>query len=277
MDLADLQAKLRLPDAVTSRTAPELAVATWIAYLLFYTGFDKATKSLKPSLLLEVLTFKSPKASLVQLNKVRSKSPGGRSHMCRGNLHTPHKANLRNKACYLGEAGADPRLPRAERPPISPPPHLTQKKKLPPSKQVISLVGLTLLCLAFLPGLEKQKTPLIHIATVSLWIHAAYSVQSFYGCDINRLLLRNPKRVAIMAGQAAQAILVAYWLGYVTDAAALFGALTLGISHFYLMERKGGKLEIRPFAYLPFLLAFIGLAVAGRKAFHRGKLPHFLA
>jgi len=47
--------------------------------------------------------------------------------------------------------------------------------------KAISLAGLTLLCIAFLPGLEASRYELLWSAMLQLWVHSVYSTYKYYG------------------------------------------------------------------------------------------------
>jgi len=128
---------------------------------------------------------------------------------------------------------------------------------------VISLAGLTLLGLAFVPGFEIQSPRLIKAAVVMLWAHTLYSDISIYKMDLRYIFFHNPKRFAVMLGSASHAILLCFLFGYLPVVAALYGGLGLGVLHFILMESKGGGMQVRPFAYLSLVVA--GVALSSRK------------
>ena len=47
--------------------------------------------------------------------------------------------------------------------------------------KALSLAGLTLLCVAFLPGFEASRYELLWSAMLQLWVHSVYSIYKFYG------------------------------------------------------------------------------------------------
>lgn len=127
--------------------------------------------------------------------------------------------------------------------------------------KILALSGLTCMGLAFL--LSGMYNGLLVCSAVQLNVHAVYSVVVIYGADPDRVWRNNPKVLAILAGQAGLVM-----LSYLTLMPALLGqqphvrqgpllsnfaALALGFLHFLGMEAKGGKLNVRPFAYLALL------------------------
>ena len=76
------------------------------------------------------------------------------------------------------------------------------------------------------------------------------------------------KKVSIILGTLGQLVLSAGYLKWISSAALCYGSLSLGIAHFYSMEIDfRWKLQVRPYALLPFPLAAAGLlyyAAAGR-------------
>jgi len=65
------------------------------------------------------------------------------------------------------------------------------------------------------------------------------------------------RKVSVLLGAAAQAIIMLWYLAYLSSlyASGLLVAF-LGIGHFYLMEVDyKGIPKVRPFGWLPFLLA----------------------
>jgi hypothetical protein len=69
---------------------------------------------------------------------------------------------------------------------------------------VISLVGLTLLPLSFMPELKAQSWGLFTHATAMLLVHSAYSFYEFYKLSLVLMYVKNVKRVAIYFGSACQ-------------------------------------------------------------------------
>ena len=64
------------------------------------------------------------------------------------------------------------------------------------------------------------------------------------------------KQISIALGMAGQLALSAGYWGYISNEALVLGSTVLGISHFYTMEiDHKGVLQVRPYAYLPFIMA----------------------
>eukprot|EP00386_Alphamonas_edax_P003255 GDKI01009976.1.p1 GENE.GDKI01009976.1~~GDKI01009976.1.p1 ORF type:complete len:234 (+),score=43.48 GDKI01009976.1:96-704(+) len=139
--------------------------------------------------------------------------------------------------------------------------------------KVISLAGLSLLGVAFLPGFKSQRTQLIRHACWQLWVHSVYSCASFYSCSFEKMVVNNPKAVAIGAGCVGQLALAGYMTGHLGKECVLWGGLGMGMAHFVLMESKNGKMQIRPFAYLPFFLASGAFGCGAYAYFKGGRTP----
>merc|ERR1712224_553108 len=140
--------------------------------------------------------------------------------------------------------------------------------------KAISLNGLTVLVMAFLPGLDNYRYDLVWYAMLQLWVHSAYSAWKYYGSNNIPLLstwgnigtelssteakdkLMAVKKISIVLGSLGQVILSAGYLRYVAGALFCYGAVGLGVAHFVSMEVDfRWKLQVRPYAYLPFPLA----------------------
>lgn len=78
----------------------------------------------------------------------------------------------------------------------------------------------------------------------------------FYGFSVRRLLNDKPiKQLSIILGSIAQLVLWAREFNYVTDTAVIYGVVFFGLAHFWTMEVDYKfKLQVRPYAYLPFVL-----------------------
>jgi hypothetical protein len=117
--------------------------------------------------------------------------------------------------------------------------------------KLISLVGLSALCLAFIPGLEGSRWGLLLHAMLLLWVHSAYSIYKYYGSkimpDVSRLRhMRVPrfgaagvesmKLAAMLLGAAGQLVLSAGYWRLLSAVVFCVSAVALGIGHFYTME-----------------------------------------
>jgi hypothetical protein len=156
--------------------------------------------------------------------------------------------------------------------------------------KAISLAGLTVLCLAFIvprfffgtsdgaaePSLEFQHSLCWH-AFVMLELHSCYSAVKYYGSKhIPRLedwkkssfvsdlrdkktFMEGVKKLSITLGVLGQVSLVAGCFGMAPGSLitlAFASSISLGTAHFYSMEIDFKKrLQVRPFALLPFPLA----------------------
>ena len=162
------------------------------SYFGLYTGYDKASKKLKPSNLVDLVTLnRGWDWTLVEINKA------------------------------------------------------------------ISLSGLTVFMMSYLPQMQTQGKELLFHGMSMLWAHSVYSVYKFYGYSLQRLMKeKTVKQVSVALGAAGQLALAAGYWGYITKEALVVSSSLLGVSHFYTMEIDyKGVLQVRPYAYLPFVLA----------------------
>eukprot|EP00123_Amoebidium_parasiticum_P019628 comp28285_c0_seq1/m.47193 comp28285_c0_seq1/g.47193 ORF comp28285_c0_seq1/g.47193 comp28285_c0_seq1/m.47193 type:complete len:209 (-) comp28285_c0_seq1:279-905(-) len=143
--------------------------------------------------------------------------------------------------------------------------------------KVISLVGITILALAFLPMFSSMRYDLLIHASYLLWTHTAYSTYKYWdspnipvfplsGWSIGATLSdlkAEPKRwvagmrkVSFWCGFFGQLIILAWNFGLVgTTVGVCVGLMLLSHTHFYTMEVDfKGVLQVRPAAFLPFLL-----------------------
>ncbi len=123
--------------------------------------------------------------------------------------------------------------------------------------KAISLSGLTVLIMAFTPGFALHARGLVWNAMLLLWTHAVYSTYKFYSFSLRRFLDEKAiKKLSIALAVCGQVVLSAGYFGYISWAALMYGGIVFGISHFWTMEVDYKYvLQVRPFAYLPFLLA----------------------
>jgi hypothetical protein len=129
------------------------------------------------------------------------------------------------------------------------------------ANKLISLAGLTTMLLSFLPGFKKQSRDLLWSSMLMLWTHSIYSFWKFYNFSPAKVIEDKPiKQVSVGLGTLGQVALCAgYW--YLPMDIFAVTATTLGISHFWTMEVDFKyKLQVRPYAYLPFILALPAIA-----------------
>jgi hypothetical protein len=122
--------------------------------------------------------------------------------------------------------------------------------------KAISLSGLTCMLMAFLPEFEPIQRDLLWISMNKLWIHSLYSYYKFYDLSLVKVWKDKAiKTLSVVLGAAGQlALSLGYW-GQITPSSLLLSATTLGIGHFWTMEVDYKyKLQVRPYAYLPFPL-----------------------
>lgn len=127
------------------------------------------------------------------------------------------------------------------------------------ANKVISLSGLTSTLLAFLPEFKPIQNDLLFASTSLLWAHAVYSFYSFYDFSLLKVLNERfkIKTFSVALGIAGQALLTYSYFGKVDKTALAVAVTGLGVAHFWTMEVDYKyKLQVRPFAYLPFPLSF---------------------
>lgn len=125
--------------------------------------------------------------------------------------------------------------------------------------KAISLSGLTLFLTAFVPALALFKRDLIWVSLLMLWPHSVYSFYKFYSFSPRRLLNDKPiKQLSVALGSAGQMTIAAGYYGYLSAQALMWGGVLLSLAHFWTMEVDYKYvLQVRPFAYLPFLLGAV--------------------
>ena len=172
-----------------------LTTAVAIAYIAFYTAYDKTSKTLKSSQLLDFfLLRRGLDWTLVEINKA------------------------------------------------------------------LSLTAITTLLLSFSQYFIEIRKNLLYISIVLLIIHAVYSSYKFYDFQLMKLLKdKNIKKLSIVLGSLGQYIVMLGYLEMIPFKALLFLGTILSLGHFWTMEVDFKYvLQVRPFAYLPFV---IGLAI----------------
>lgn len=132
------------------------------------------------------------------------------------------------------------------------------------ANKAISLAGLTIMLSSFLPIFANMKTDLLWISMNLLWIHSVYSFYKFYEFSIfvvNKEKLPT-KIISVYVGIAGQIALSLGYFNIINYSTLLLSATVLGIVHFWTMEVDYKyKLQVRPFAYLPFPLAVLVLVL----------------
>lgn len=142
--------------------------------------------------------------------------------------------------------------------------------------KALSLSALTTMLISFLPSdvvgwnEDKDKRTLLWVSMNMLWIHAVYSSYKFYGFSPKRIWSDKAiKRLSIALGSLGNLALVAGFFGTISNEALILTGTALGISHFWTMEVDYKyKLQVRPYAYLPFPLAAAVLGYLGYKYIH---------
>ena len=127
--------------------------------------------------------------------------------------------------------------------------------------QAISLAGLTVLILSFLPWFQKPSREMLFLAMNMLWLHGIYSIFKFYSFSIQRFLAdKGIKKLSVLLAVAGQLVLSGGYFGFLSYRTLLLGGIGLGMAHFWTMEVDYKYvLQVRPFAYLPFVLAPIAI------------------
>uniref|UniRef100_A0A7S3YM09 Uncharacterized protein n=1 Tax=Lotharella globosa TaxID=91324 RepID=A0A7S3YM09_9EUKA len=113
-------------------------------------------------------------------------------------------------------------------------------------------------------------------ASFLLWVHSIYSIFKYYGTTniprvssyvdlvsdmlgkTGKIRLRAARKISVVCGVAAQAIIFLWFFGVPWLRLFSSGAFIafLGLAHFYLMEVDyKGSPKVRPFGMIPFLLA----------------------
>lgn len=174
-----------------NRNAIELSCISFIAYLLFYTMYDKTTKTLVPANLLEVLLV----------------------------THSKRKTS----------------------------------KEL---NKVISLSGASLLFMAFIPIFNRESYQILIIAYFHLEVHAIYSLYEYFDIITGN---KRYKQLSLIFGVVGQLLLGGWFWNYILQKTLVY-SIIFGILHFYFMEIDHKFiLRVRPFAYIVFPLAILGL------------------
>ena len=142
--------------------------------------------------------------------------------------------------------------------------------------KAISLAGLSVLGVAFLPVFRREMYNLIMSGMIQLVIHTAYSSYKYYGSknlpyltSFVNLKDQWMKKSSVIYGSLAHLVIVAGYMGYLSIAAALFFGILFGLLHFYFMEIDYKFiLRVRPFAYIVFPLCAAGMMYSFLIALH---------
>lgn len=133
--------------------------------------------------------------------------------------------------------------------------------------KAISLSGLSVLCLAFLPIFQKEMYNLLLSGMIQLCIHTVYSTYKYYGGKnlpylSTFIYIKDQwtKKMSIIFGLMAHIVLLIGFMGYYGLALSSLLAIVLGMLHFYLMEIDYKFiLRVRPFALVVFPLSIAAL------------------
>ena len=125
--------------------------------------------------------------------------------------------------------------------------------------KAVSVAGLVLLSLAFLPQFALTQNELIRNSLGLLAAHATYSVIHFYGTPIVPRIetwtsasgQTAIKIGALMLGGFAQNLLAAGYLQFISRIAIVYGTLTLATAHF-LAERNASGMPPAGYAAIGF-------------------------
>lgn len=135
--------------------------------------------------------------------------------------------------------------------------------------KAISLSGLCVMCLAFLPIFERDMYGLLLSGFIQLLVHTVYSIYKYYGGKNIPLFstfiyFRRQwmKKLSIVFGFLAHVTFVLFGLLMGYSSAFLIG-IVLGVLHFYFMEIDYKfVLRVRPFAYVVLPLAGVAILSA---------------
>ena len=150
--------------------------------------------------------------------------------------------------------------------------------------KAISLAGLTTLSIAFFPGISSElRSQLIISSLIQLQTHSIYSVYKYYGTlnippltawvglsQISKILgiktvhMKNEmsmwKQISIFTGAIAMSAIYAWVFEMTTVQVCCHLSMVFGIIHFYTMEIDYKFiLQVRPYAYLPFVTAAVAI------------------
>jgi hypothetical protein len=114
--------------------------------------------------------------------------------------------------------------------------------------KALSVSGLVLLSLAFLPQFALTQSELIRNSLGMLAVHATYSIVHFYGTPIVPRIetwtsaqgATAAKIGALMLGGFAQNLLGAGYMQFISRLAIVYGTLTLGTAHFLAERHSSG-------------------------------------
>jgi hypothetical protein len=141
---------------------------------------------------------------------------------------------------------------------IAPTSEVSLDEKLVQINKAVSLSGLTVMMMSYLPYWTPQqgKEMLFHSMSM-LWIHSAYSFQKFYQADLTKIMKKRTMEISsVIMGVAGQLALSAGYWGDISEAQLVAASVILGVGHFYTMELDYKYvLQVRPYAYLPFPLS----------------------
>jgi hypothetical protein len=171
------------------------SLGVFLSYIALYTAYDKQSKSLKASQLINIL-------------------------MLQGDGGLTHTLKEFNKA--------------------------------------ISLAGLTILLLSFANMDDYDSSELFRIALITLTVHSIYSFYEFYGFSVDAVLKdKLLKPTSIVLAVLCQSLLYfAHFSEAIPFSVLALEASLLGILHFWMYEVDYKYvLQIRPYAFLPFLVA----------------------
>lgn len=102
---------------------------------------------------------------------------------------------------------------------------------------------------------------MLFLAMNMLWLHGIYSIFKFYSFSLQRYLAdKGIKKLSVLLAVAGQLVLSGGYFGFLSYRALVLGGIGLGMAHFWTMEVDYKYvLQVRPFAYLPFVLAPIAI------------------
>eukprot|EP01084_Bolivina_argentea_P198235 339517_1 len=127
--------------------------------------------------------------------------------------------------------------------------------------KVLSLTGLTLLSLSFIPKNKLNKINVAYNASkirehslYLLTIHGSYSLYTFFDRYFGA------KQFAMFFGSCSLTSLWLYKLEYLPSKYSIM-PLMIGTIHFYTMETKPNGLQIRPYGYTALTVSLIAISL----------------
>lgn len=123
--------------------------------------------------------------------------------------------------------------------------------------KVLSTSSLTILLLSWLPAFSGKNKELMFLSMVCNAIHTVYSMNKYFGLSIKRILdSRGDMKLSLVAGIAANVCIALGYYGKLQQHHLMLASVFGGTLHYFFMKNAqgGGRLNIKPFAYIPLIL-----------------------